>query len=63
MHTDGVQATGKMAIDMSAVGVDFYALSAHKLYGPKGVGALYVRKGVDVDNVQFGGRQSRRAAQ
>jgi len=59
-HTDGVQAAGKIPLDVKRLGVDFLALSAHKLYGPKGVGALYIRKGVDVDPIQFGGTHERR---
>lgn len=58
-HTDGVQAAGKIPLDVKRLGLDFLALSAHKLYGPKGVGALYVRKGVDVDRIQFGGTHER----
>ena len=58
-HTDGVQAAGKLALDVDAMGLDFLALSAHKLYGPKGVGALYIRKGRDVEPVQYGGTHER----
>ncbi len=59
-HTDGVQAAGKIPLDVKRLGLDFLALSAHKLYGPKGVGALYIRKGVDVDPIQFGGTHERK---
>jgi cysteine desulfurase len=59
LHTDGVQATGKIPTAMDDLGADFFALSAHKIYGPKGIGALYIRKGVEVDNIQFGGSQER----
>jgi cysteine desulfurase len=58
-HSDGVQATGKIPVDMKALGVDFYSISAHKIYGPKGIGALYVRKGARVSPVTVGGKHER----
>jgi cysteine desulfurase len=56
-HTDAVQAAGKIPIDVGYWGVDYLTLSCHKIYGPKGVGALYVRKGVPVDPLIRGGHQ------
>ena len=58
-HTDAVQAAGKVAFDVEALGVDFASLTAHKIYGPKGVGALYVRKGVSIAAQIEGGGQER----
>ncbi len=54
-HSDGVQACGKIAVDVKALGVDLYAISGHKLYAPKGIGVLYVRKGVKLSPILFGG--------
>jgi cysteine desulfurase len=59
LHADGVQATGRVPIDVSRVPVSTLALSAHKLYGPQGVGALYVRGGVRLRPVLFGGGQEK----
>ena len=58
-HTDAVQAAGKIPIDMSKVPVDLLAISGHKLHGPKGVGALYVRKGTKLVPLIMGGHQER----
>jgi cysteine desulfurase len=56
LHSDGVQAAGRIPVDMGELGVDLYSASAHKMRGPKGVGALYVRKGTDINSILFGGR-------
>ncbi len=58
-HTDAVQAVAHVPIDVRAMNIDLLSLSAHKFYGPKGVGALYVRKGVKIDNFMHGGGQER----
>jgi len=58
-HTDAVQAVGAIPIDVNALNVDMLSLSAHKFHGPKGVGALYIRKGVRMTNLIFGGAQER----
>ncbi len=56
-HTDAVQAVGKMKVDAKDLDVDYLTMSAHKIYGPKGVGALYVRKGVPIESFIKGGHQ------
>ena len=58
-HTDAVQAVGAIPIDVHGTGIDMLSLSAHKFYGPKGVGALYIRRGLRIENNQFGGAQER----
>ena len=58
-HSDGVQAFGKIPVDLSRLGVDLYSLSAHKIFGPKGIGALFVRKNTPLHRIQFGGRHER----
>jgi cysteine desulfurase len=59
VHADGVQAAGKVPVDVRALDVDLLALSAHKLYGPKGVGALYIRRGTKLQAFVRGGAQER----
>ena len=54
-HTDAVQAAGQLSLDVQALGVDLMSISAHKFYGPKGVGALFVRDGIDLLASQSGG--------
>lgn len=57
LHCDGVQAPGRIPVNLETLGADLYSMSGHKLYGPKGVGVLYARKSVPLSRVQFGGRQ------
>lgn len=59
VHTDAVQAAGLPGMDVQALGVDALSLSAHKFYGPKGVGVLYLRTGVRLEPLVFGGGQER----
>lgn len=59
-HTDAVQGLGNVPIDVKDMGVDMMSLSSHKIYGPKGVGALYIRKGVSIANYMYGGAQENR---
>ena len=59
-HTDAVQAVGKIALDLKSTEIDMRSLSGHKLHGPKGIGALYIRKGVKFSPLIHGGHQERR---
>jgi len=59
MHSDGVQAVGKLPVNVAELGMGLYAISGHKIGAPKGVGALYVRKGVALRPMMFGGRHER----
>lgn len=58
-HTDAVQAVGNIEIDVKEMNIDLLSMAAHKIYGPKGTGALYIRKGVRIDNLVHGGGQER----
>ena len=58
-HTDCVQAIGNVKIDVDEMNIDLLSVSAHKFYGPKGVGALYIRDGVEIERIQDGGHQEK----
>jgi cysteine desulfurase len=60
VHTDAVQTFGKIDVDVRKLGVDLLSVSAHKVYGPKGVGALYIKKGTNIHPYLHGGHQERR---
>lgn len=59
-HTDAVQAYGNVKIDVNSLNIDLMSISSHKIYGPKGVGALYIRKGIKIKNIIEGGAQERK---
>lgn len=58
-HSDGVQAFGKIKVNLRSLGVDLYTISAHKIHGPKGIGALYVKKGTPIKPLIYGGGQEK----
>ena len=58
-HTDAVQAVGSVPVDVKEMNIDLLSLAGHKLYGPKGIGALYIRRGIRIDNLIHGGGQER----
>jgi cysteine desulfurase len=58
-HSDGVQSAGKIPADVKALGVDLYSISAHKIHGPKGVGALFIKKGTAIKPIMTGGGHER----
>ena len=59
MHSDGVQSTGKIRVDVRSLGVDLFSISAHKFNGPKGTGALWIRRGTRLHAMQTGGKHER----
>ncbi|MEA1910624.1 MAG: IscS subfamily cysteine desulfurase [Spirochaetota bacterium] len=59
MHTDAVQALGKIKVDVKDLGIDFLSFSGHKFYGPKGVGGLYIKKGLKIKSLIHGGHQEK----
>jgi cysteine desulfurase len=59
MHSDGVQSTGKIRVDVRSLGVDLFSISAHKFNGPKGAGALWIRRGTRLQAIQTGGKHER----
>lgn len=60
LHSDAVQTTGKVPVNVNDFHVDLLSISAHKMYGPKGIGAIYIRKGTNIDALMHGGSQERK---
>ncbi|MBI2427246.1 MAG: cysteine desulfurase, partial [Ignavibacteriales bacterium] len=60
LHSDTVQTVGKVPVDVNDLHVDLLSISAHKMYGPKGIGAIYIRKGTNIDALIHGGAQERK---
>ena len=58
-HTDAAQSAGKIKTDVSFTGIDLLSITGHKLYAPKGIGALYIKEGVKINNLMFGGNQEK----
>ncbi|WP_244833056.1 cysteine desulfurase NifS [Clostridium sp. BJN0001] len=58
-HTDAVQAVGNIPVDVKEMNIDMLSLAGHKIYGPKGIGVLYIKKGIKIDNLIHGGGQER----
>ncbi|MCS1350006.1 cysteine desulfurase family protein [Mechercharimyces sp. CAU 1602] len=58
-HVDAIQWVGKLPLDLSLLSIDLLSIASHKIYGPKGVGALYIRKGVRIEPIMYGGGQER----
>lgn len=58
-HTDAVQAIGNIPVDVKELNIDLLSLAAHKIYGPKGIGVLYIKRGIKIDNLIHGGGQER----
>ena len=58
-HTDSVQAVGNIKIDVQKMNIDALSMSAHKFYGPKGAGAIYIKDGIKCNKIQDGGHQEK----